>query len=63
MENGDAGLVKIANVENLVKTYFDIDDNYVYFYKTVDGTDYLHRLALNSEYVEDQVNEELIGVK
>lgn len=63
LENGDAGLVKIANVESLVKTYFDIDDNYVYFYKTVDGTDYLHRLALNSEYVEDQVNEELIGVK
>ena len=63
MENNNKTVSHIAKVENLNTTYFDIDGTYVYFYKTVDEVDYLHRVDLTNEYVEEQVVEELFGVK
>lgn len=60
--NGNAADIKeISKVEGIVTTYFDLDENYVYFYKTVSDNDYLHRVSLNATYVEEESNDQMVG--
>lgn len=61
-ENGEAEIKELAKVEGIDTTYFDLDENYVYFYKTVNSKKYLHRVSLNATYVEDVTNDQMIGV-
>ena len=60
----------IAGSESEIKTlatitdlseeyYFDLDNEYLYFYKTVGSNNYLHRLIVNNNYGE---TEEMLGV-
>ena len=39
---------------------YDLDDNFVYFYKTVGSNVYLHRLSLNNISADEK--EEMLGV-
>lgn len=63
LENDNKEITTIAKIENVNKDYFDIDGNYLYFYKTIEEVNYLHRVTLNSEYVEGETVEEMISVK
>lgn len=49
----------LATVEDLSVDYFDIDDEYVYFYKTVGNHEYLHRLQVLNN-VDKSV--EMVGI-
>ncbi len=60
-ENGTAEIKEISKVESIVTTYFDLDENYVYFFKTINEKDYLHRVGLTETYVEDETNYQMIG--
>ena len=53
-------VITVATVDGLDTTYFDIDDQYVYFYKTINETKYLHRLLINNN--ENTSAEEMMGV-
>lgn len=55
-----APVITIAKVENVDTTYFDIDDEYAYFYKTINDTKYLHRLLINNN--ESTSSEEFLGI-
>jgi len=61
-ENNETEIKEIAKVEGIETTYFDLDENYVYFYKTVNSKKYLHRVNLNATYVEEETNDQMIGV-
>ena len=61
-EYNDALTMSGSKVEGIETTYFDLDENYVYFYKTVNSKKYLHRVSLNATYVEDETNDQMIGV-
>ena len=52
----------IAKVENINTTYFDLDNLYVYFYKTINEHNYLHRVKLSSRFVEGETQDEMVGV-
>jgi len=61
--NGVAEQIKtLSKVEGVDTTYLDLDENYVYFYKTVGSNKYLHRVSLNATYVEEETNDQMIGV-
>lgn len=55
----DAEIVTIATLSEINTDYFDLDNDYVYFYKTVGSHSYLHRLAINNNHDE---TEEMVGV-
>lgn len=61
-EENEIEIKEISKVEDINTTYFDLDEDYIYFYKTVSDNDYLHRVGLNSTYVEDETNDQMIGV-
>jgi len=63
LENDNKEISTIAKIENINTDYFDIDGNYLYFYKTIEEVNYLHRVALNNIYVEGETAEEMISVK
>lgn len=55
-----AEIITLATITDISEDYyFDLDDEYVYFYKTVGSNLYLHRLAINNNFDE---TEEMIGV-
>jgi len=54
-----AELVTLATVEGLDTGYFDLQEDYVYFYKTVGSHTYLHRLKVANHFDE---TEEMVGV-
>ena len=53
-------IVKIAKVEDMNKTYFDCNEDYLYFYKTSGANNYLFRLRLNNN--AEMVADEMVGV-
>ena len=56
----EAEIITLATITDISEDYyFDLDDEYVYFYKTVGSNLYLHRLAINNNFDE---TEEMIGV-
>lgn len=59
--NGTKEIKQLSKIENLNTTYVDIDENYIYFYKTVNSNSYLHRLEINATYVEEETNYQMIG--
>lgn len=61
-KNDTVEIKELSKVEGINTTYFDLDENYVYFFKTVSDNDYLHRVSLNSTYVEEETNDQMIGV-
>lgn len=52
-------IVTLATLSDVNTDYFDLDDNYLYFYKTVGSNSYLHRLSVNNNNGE---TEEMVGV-
>ena len=40
-------------------TYFDLDEDYLYFYQTVGSNSYLHRIRINNNLGE---TEEMVGI-
>lgn len=60
--NQDEEIKQLSKVEDINTEYFDMDDSYIYFYKTVNGREYLHRVSLSANYVEDETNDQMIGV-
>lgn len=50
----------IATIESASTTYFDVNDDYIYFYKTIGNHSYLHRLQINNN--ENVMAEQFIGV-
>lgn len=60
-ENGTEEVKELSKVEGVNTTYFDLDENYVYFFKTVSDNDYLHRVSLTSAYDEEEMNDQMIG--
>ena len=55
----NADIITIVTLSDTNTDYFDLDNNYLYFYKTVGNHSYLHRLAINNNHDE---TEEMIGV-
>ena len=60
-ENGEVEIKEISKVEGIKTEYFDLDENYVYFYKTINNNDYLYRVSITATYVEDETNYQMIG--
>ncbi len=52
-------IVTVATLSDVNTDYFDLDDSYLYFYKTVGNNSYLHRLSVNNNNGE---TEEMVGV-
>ncbi len=59
MSNSNAEVITVATLSDINTSYFDLDGEYLYFYKTVGSHSYLHRLAINNNFDE---SEEMIGV-
>lgn len=60
MAGSESDIKTLATITDLSEDkYFDLDSEYVYFYKTVGSNDYLHRLAINNNFDEP---EEMVGV-
>lgn len=59
VSSSDTSVTVIASVTDVNTSYFDLDDEYVYFYKTVGSNSYLHRLRINNNHGEA---EEMLGV-
>lgn len=57
--NPDAQPNQIATLENMNTNYFDLNEEYLYFYKTVGQNSYLHRLLLNNNISD---TEQFIGL-
>jgi len=60
--NNEVEIKELEKVEGLNTKYFDLDEDYVYFYKEVNGNTYLHRVSLEAEYVEGETNAQMLGV-
>ena len=60
-EEGKLEIKEHSKVEGINTTYLDLDEDYVYFYKTVTNNSYLHRVSLNDTFVEDETNDQMIG--
>lgn len=58
---GNSEIKQLSKVEDMNTTYIDIDENYIYFYKTVNSNSYLHRVSTKATYVEDETNYQMIG--
>ena len=59
ISNHTLEIVTLATLNDVNTDYFDLDDNYLYFYKTVGSNSYLHRLSVNNNNGE---TEEMVGV-
>jgi len=60
--NGDENCIStLATVENIDKDYLDLQEDYIYFYKTAEGktNKYLHRLKVSNNLSDA---EEMVGV-
>ena len=55
----DGTIKTLAVVEGLDTNYFDLEENYVYFYKTVGSNPYLHRVKISNNFGEEA---EMVGV-
>lgn len=60
ISTGSANVIEIATISKIDTAHFDIDDEYVYFYKTVGSNKYLHRLAINNN--DGDNTEEMLGI-
>lgn len=59
--SNESEIKQLAKVEDMDTTYIDIDEDYIYFYKTVNSNSYLHRVSTKATYVEDETNYQMIG--
>lgn len=55
----DGAIKTLATVEDLDTNYFDLEENYIYFYKKVGSNPYLHRVKVSNNFGEDA---EMVGV-
>ena len=62
MNNKSYQIETIAKVESINVDNIDLDETYVYFYKTVNEKNYLFRVNNNSRYVEGETQDEMVGV-
>lgn len=51
---------EIEDNKSYLNCYFDVDEDYIYFYKTIGSHPYLHRLQLSNN--EERFAEEFVGV-
>ncbi len=50
----------VAEIENANTTYFDLNEDYLYFYKTIGNHQYLHRLQISNN--DNTLSDQFIGI-
>ena len=59
LDGNEAEITLVAEVEKLSTTYFDLDENYLYFFTTVGEHEYLNRVNINN--VDGEQTVEMVG--